>query len=219
MTIHPFKTDDEVVAYARYWLRGMVDSLHRNIGICLTADKNKSHAYFPALMTCISFLDLLSGLYAGNVKDHGLDHLQAYARKFLDGRKYPKDELAILYVGFRHKIAHLYHPYFVFDTSHIPRDKKLLGTRRITWTVLASSLPLPIELVPDRRISKKDRRRGLRPPWDVPYSHRFRISLRRLKTDAAKSIYGPTGYLAYLESSRDGREKFAKCMKTGFYPP
>jgi hypothetical protein len=67
MTITPFKTDKELIAFARSFLRDRVKSFRKDIAICLTADQKRHHAYFPALITCIGFLDLLSGLHAGRL--------------------------------------------------------------------------------------------------------------------------------------------------------
>ena len=77
-------------------------------------------AYFPALMSCISFADLLSGLYAGKLEGHALKELRNYASKFL-GAEYTADRIDVLYECFRHKVAHLAQPYAVFDTQSKPK--------------------------------------------------------------------------------------------------
>jgi hypothetical protein len=64
MTIAPFITDKELIAFARTFLRDRVESFRKDVAICLAADQKRHHAYFPALITCIGFLDLLSGLHA-----------------------------------------------------------------------------------------------------------------------------------------------------------
>jgi hypothetical protein len=79
--------------------------LNKDVGICLTANKQRSHAYVPALMTCISFLDLLSGLHAGKLKGQSVAELVAYAGRFMNAAHYPKLELSVLYEMMRHKIA------------------------------------------------------------------------------------------------------------------
>ena len=115
MTIKPFESDKDLTTFAGRFFRDHVRSFRKDIAICLTANANRSHAYFPALITCIGFLDLLSGLYAGDVEGHKLKELQNYAARFMDRTKYHPLHLSILYLVFRHKIAHLSFPYLVFD--------------------------------------------------------------------------------------------------------
>lgn len=76
----------------------------------------------PGLMATISLLELLSSLYAGKVKDVGLSGILKYAHAFLDGNQYTDDRIAVLYELFRHKIAHLGHPYGVFDSHDVTQS-------------------------------------------------------------------------------------------------
>jgi hypothetical protein len=55
VTIAPFKSNDELISFARKLLKDRVGSFRKDIAICLKADENRSHAYFPALITCIGF--------------------------------------------------------------------------------------------------------------------------------------------------------------------
>jgi hypothetical protein len=212
MTIAPFKSDKELVSFARLYFRDRVGSFRKDVAICLTANRNRDHAYFPALITCIGFADFLSGLYAGNIESHHLNELTNYAAKFMGATNYDPLRLKILYLAFRHKIAHLSTPYVVFDTA---TRKEFLGEkpRRITWTVYASKRRIPIEL--DDRPTPQFLKKSVR-PWPVSYNCRVRISVRKFQIDIIKSINGPRGYLNYLEANLTGRERFAKCMKVLF---
>jgi hypothetical protein len=120
--------------------------------------------------------------------------------------------LEILYLAFRHKLAHLSFPYVVFD---ITNRKEYTGQkqRRITWSVHASRRKLPIEVLDFT--SQQFLRKTLR-PWPVHYNCRAVISVRTFQSDIIKSIYGPSGYLRLLENDRLARERFAKCMKMIF---
>ena len=210
--ISPFRSDRELIEFAREFLRGRVNLLQKDVAICLTANKQGGHAYFPALMTCIAFLDLLSGLYVGRLKGQGLNDLVVYAQTFMNAAHYDRLRLAILYEGFRHKIAHLCHPYVVFDTA---TTRKVPGCRRrVTWTVCAGNRPVPIELI--RYPSPRTLKETLT-PWPVTYDHRVKISIHRLKVDAVKSIYGSSGYLQRLKSDWSAGERFACCMND-YYP-
>jgi hypothetical protein len=214
MSIRPFKSDEELVKFARAFFRDRVGSFRKDVGICLTADANRHHAYFPALITCIGFVDLLSGLYAGRLEGHSLNELKNYAARFMDAKRYAPVHIEVLYLAFRHKLAHLSFPYLVFDTA--TRREFVGGKRRqITWTVHASKRSTPIELVDFA--SSIFFQKSLR-PWPVSYNCRVHISVRTFQIDIVKSIYGPTGYLHCLQTELTARENFAKCMKV-LYPP
>jgi hypothetical protein len=83
MAVRDFNTDAEVARFAKAFLDDRVDTFKKDIAICLTV-QNKSHAYFPALITCIAFADLLSGLNAGKLERHGLKELKNYVWQFID---------------------------------------------------------------------------------------------------------------------------------------
>jgi hypothetical protein len=128
----------------------------------------------------------------------------------MDAKDYDPLHLEVLYIAFRHKLAHLSIPYVVFDTALKMANRK---RRRITWTVHASKRSAPIELVdydPPRFIEKALR------PWDVSYDCRVHISVRSFQIDITNSIYGPAGYLRHLQSDLAAQENFAKCMKVLF---
>ena len=68
MPVLPFACDAQVVRFAERFLDEHLDRFNKDIAICLKADAKKRHAYFPALITCIAFLDFLSGLFAGSLE-------------------------------------------------------------------------------------------------------------------------------------------------------
>jgi hypothetical protein len=190
-----------------------IKKFRKDIDVCLTADDKGRHAYFPALITCIGFADLLSGLHAGKVEGHGLDDLTKYAQRFMNATHYSPQNLAILYECFRHKVAHLNHPYMVFDTRTKP--KKFPNQQmRLTWTVCAARRSIPIEIVKYSVPMPLD---ASRTPWKVEYDHRVKVSVRRFATDVAQSIYGPNGYRQYLNKDSAARTHFERCMND-FYP-
>lgn len=210
--IRPFKTDKQIASFAAWFLKSRAQGFSKDINICLTASESGNHAYLPALFTCISFLDLLAGLYAGNVNNHSRKEFLKYCADFLDSQKYAPSNLAILYEGFRHKLAHLSQPYPVFDTKTKPSLS--LPPKRIAWSIYAARRSRPLELL------KYDPARVLRTtttPWPVPYDHRLSISVRAFATDARKTLIGREGYIQKIRDSADLRTKFAECMKL-FYP-
>jgi hypothetical protein len=142
MSIQPFKSDAQLLRYASWFVRDRIKVFREDVQICMTANADRHHAYFPALITCIGFLDFLSGLHAGKFDSLKLPDLQKYIRAFF---RRPNDytHIDIFYTMFRHKIAHIAYPYLVFDTA----SKKLPPPRRrVTWTVGIYANKNPIEL-------------------------------------------------------------------------
>jgi hypothetical protein len=217
MSIHPFKSDAALKQFAKEFFRDRVGSFRKDVKICLTGNEKREHAYFPALITCIGFLDLLSGLHAGKVDGHGLKDLKKYAADFMSGKNYSPIHLTILYECFRHKIAHLSAPYLVFDT--VTKANAFGGQghqrRRITWTVYASRRSPPIGIIDYP--TPQDFKRSLR-PWPMSHNCRVKISVRSFQIDIVNSIYGPSGYLHDLKNDPVARERFARCM-IHLYPP
>jgi hypothetical protein len=210
MTIQPFQSDQELLEFSRAFLRVLVQNFQKDISICLTADRARRHAYFPALMTCIPFMDFLSGLYAGKLEGHGLKELNSYAAKFMNQSNYCSLELEILDKMFRHKLAHLGYPPAVYKFPGPP-------FRRITWIVYASRRKRPIE-IEDVTTQRSLKKRKHYPSWDVSYNCIARISVKHFQTDIIKSIYGHSGYLRALETDPTIRHHFAACMRV-YFPP
>ncbi len=215
MSIAHFKSDKELVAFVRAFFRNHVKSFRKDVAICMTA-ANGDHAYFPALITCVAFADLLSGLHAGTLRDHGLKELKRYAGKFMKA-EYTADarRLDLLYECLRHKIAHLAHPYAVFDTNTKQKTFRGQPRQRVTWTVYACQRRPAIEVIdfPTPQFLSKAVR-----PWPVSYNCRIKVSVRSFQSDIVGSIYGRSGNLCHLQSDRMAREHFAKCMND-YFPP
>jgi hypothetical protein len=210
MSIAPFKSDEELVTFARIFFANRVETFRKDIAICLTPNERGQHAYFPALIICIAFAELLSGLYAGTIADHRLkrDELKRYAAKFMKP-EYTADRLDILYEFLRHKVAHLAYPYAVFDT-----DTKAIfrgqPRRRVTWTIHETERRPAIEIIdystPKQLVQTPT-------PWPVSYDCRIEVSVRSLAIDIVWSI---EGCLQDLQSNPEARENFAKCMEYYF---
>jgi hypothetical protein len=212
MSIAPFSSERELIDYAKWFLRDRANAFRKDIEICMTANSDRQHAYFPALITCISFLDLLSGLYAGKIDGHGAHELKDYIKRFMNAPNYAHMDL--LYQMFRHKIAHIAYPYPVFDTTTKPKlffleAKSSDGSRG--WYVQGDATR-PIQLI-DYASAQAPIKTKV--PWPVPYDSRIIVSVRRLKNDITKSI---REYLHCLKSEPIRRMNFAKCMKV-YFPP
>jgi hypothetical protein len=207
MPVLPFASDDEVVKFAKAFLDEHRERFRKDIAICLKPDDNNSHAYFPALITCIAFLDLLSGLRAGKLDGQKLPELKKYVAQFMDAVGYTGDRLDVLYECFRHKVAHLAQPYVVFDTKST-RGKTFDGKPRrlIAWTVRASGPRPTIDIVP---VNCRKQILKAATPWPVFYDHRVTVSIRGFAADIVKSI---PKYLRHLRTDAEARQNFMRCM-------
>ncbi len=218
-SISPFTSNQQLEKFAEEFLTQRIKHLCKDVGICLRGNKEQIHAYFPALMSCISFLDLMSGLHAGKLRGQGLPELISYVKTFVDPRQthYTSIRLAIVYEAFRHKLAHLGHPYVVYDTSTMPstlRSRFNVPQMRLTWTVCKRRRRyMPIEINPQINHLRKTLT-----PWKIGYDHRVFISIEHIKRDAIQSVTMSGGYLTNLRNNQTARDRFAKCMKE-YYPP
>ncbi|MCI0558476.1 MAG: hypothetical protein MN733_08275, partial [Nitrososphaera sp.] len=88
--------------------------------------------------------------------------------------------------------------------------------RRIVWTVDDRDLKPSLQLTNVGRVPSLTTPTPM-VPWAVPYDHRMTISPVRLQIDLRNSIYGPTGYLKWLEGNAAGRHNFARAMLR-FFP-
>jgi hypothetical protein len=176
------------------------------LAICLTPNARGEHAYFPALFICIAFADLMSGLYAGTLEDQGLEELRRYAEKFMEA-EYTSDPLRldILYEFLRHKIAHLAYPYVVFDTDTKPTFKGQ-PRRFVTWIVDEIERRPAVDVVdlPTPRLLPETAT-----PWPVSYNCKIKVSVPAFQIDIVSSI---SKYLRHLQSDRDAKEHFVRCM-------
>lgn len=214
MALQNFASDVALIEYADSFLRDHVRRFRKGIGICMIGQQVRgsfTHAYFPALTACIAFADLLSGLNCGKLNYPKLSDLQVYARDFMG--TYDRQHLEILYFGFRHKLAHLAHPYAVFDTQK-PKPSETLPPMKIAWSIIESDRTPAIELI---RAPPNSRLINTRTPWTVPYDHRMKIRLKRFAEDIVDSVFSKTGYLESLKTSSVAREKFERCM-VEYYP-
>ena len=207
MSIGHFKTEGELLTFARKFFANRIETFRKDIAICLTPNEHGQHAYFPALIICIAFAELLSGLNAGTLRDQKLVDLQEYAKKFMKP-EYSSDQrrLELLWVCLRHKVAHLAYPYAVFDTHSEPKTI-LHGQprRRVTWSIHETERTPAIEVndCPPRQLAKTPT------PWTVSYDCRIEVSVRRLAIDIVWSI---EGYLQDLQSNPGAQRHFATCM-------
>jgi hypothetical protein len=209
MPVLPFSSDAEIVRFARAFLDEHLVRFHKDIKICLTPNRRDECAYFPALITCIAFVEFLSGLYAGNLDGPALKQFQKYAADFLP-IEYTADRIDVLYECFRHKVAHLALPYAVFDTGTKTRTFSDQPRRLITWTVDSGRRKPAIEIC---EVKPAKQIKDAVTPWPVHYDHRATVYLCRLAYDIRRSL---SKYLHHLETDATARCNFKKSIRPIF---
>lgn len=189
-----FADTDELIQFARTYLRDRTDSLQRDVLVCT----HGATATFPAILYSFSTIDLLGALLGGNAKSSsGMTcRSRAYARRFMH---YSEDQCSLLWDVFRHKIVHLAQPKAV---------KEFKG-KKTTWGYWhddgAHHLKL-VSLVPPVHETVTS---GLL----LEAEQRFEISIRHLVTDIVDSVHAPGGYLHNLASDpTDLQVKFTNAV-------
>ena len=207
--VYPFTTKDEVVRFARIFVRRrVVKGFVKDIDKCLGGGRKAPKAFMPGLMYTISLIDLLSGLYSGKVGKHGADghsytEFNDFIQAMMPGRYDPYD-LRVLYIGLRHKLAHLSHPYFVLNTDK-PGSRLRQRSMLLSWDISSDAHEPPIRI--EKKRSRLVRRQPV--PWRTRVDHVVHVSIRTLADDAIKMS---RAYVRTLESDPHRWEKFRDCM-------
>jgi len=202
--------------FAEAFLRDQTNRFRKDLAVCLRGIRRKyhgngrlTHAYFPAFMSCLSFLEFLSGFYAGDIEAFGAaseKQIHSFASAFLDRNRYSSHIINILWKGFRNKIAHLAHAYYVFDTSSVSGIG--MGPLRITWTI--SERQSDPHLLLESKAGKL-RREVI--PLTVPYDHILHVSLPVFRNDLLRAA---TMYSGSLRGDANRFDKFEKALKIMF---
>jgi hypothetical protein len=205
------ETHEDWARFTRQFFASRIETFRKDIAICLTPNERKQHAYFPALIICVAFAELLSGLYAGTLQDQGLDKLQQYAKHFMKP-EYTDDArlLELLYFCLRHKVAHLAYPYTVFDTHSLPKTRlHKHPRRRVTWAIHE------FEQRPAIKITDYPTPQPVNTPtpWAVSYDCLLEVGLRSLANDV---VWSTEGYLRHLQIDQVALKHFKKCMEDYF---
>ncbi|HXG49870.1 MAG TPA: hypothetical protein VNN77_00495 [candidate division Zixibacteria bacterium] len=194
-----FADTNELLQFARTFLRERTDSLQRDVTVCIQG----ATAAFPALLYCFSTVDLLGALLSGDASSSkGItDRAKAYARRFMH---YSEDQCSLLWSIFRHKIVHLAQPKAV---------RNFKG-KKTTWGYWHDDGQHHLRIVPISPPIHEAVTSGL----SLDAEQRFEISIRHFVLDIVDSVHAPAGYLHALALKKDLRDNFAKAV-TGIYEP
>jgi hypothetical protein len=196
-------------AFAERFIRSRVDGFDNDIRICLTPIDARgraglTHAYFPVLGTCCATLEYLAGLYRGNLRGAGAQHIADWAQQFLPQPDYDRETIRILFDAFRHPVAHR----GIASGVWIDQRPGPTHGNRLTWKVLADARRPSCRIVAEPGYLQRD------PPWQCRYTHRVHIHLRALAVDIRE---GALAHARGIQGSPNLQANFMRCMQQ-LYP-
>lgn len=207
--------DQQDAVLADKFLTHRISMFDKDMQICLTGIPRKddpsidTHAYFPALMACCGFLDLLGSLYKGDAKRSKTSWVVNYCQRFMaNPDDYCNDNIVLLFEVVRHGAAHLGVGKGVVIPKYGTDDNK-----RITWTIDEHPGSPAIRLESDTGVVLKPTL-----PWCCPYDHRLHAYLPTLQADIRDSVLRTGGYRESVMADHEPLGKFKQAMKD-IYPP
>jgi hypothetical protein len=107
-----FVNGNELIKFARDFVTNRINSLEKDVKYCLQEPYNSStpiYAPFPAMIFCLSTIDLLGALNAGDARRKGntVRNSKNYMQRFMN---YTGEQSFLLIEIFRHKLIHPYSP-------------------------------------------------------------------------------------------------------------
>ena len=172
-------------------------------------------AAFPAVLTCMIYLELLTCLYTGNVKS---PDPKKYTKQFMG---YDPGMTDLIYLLFRNNIAHFGLPSVIVTKReiNIPTARlRIPKGKHVAWAV---SLGTPDDHMtlntfhgPEETIPGRDT------PWVTRVDYQVEIEIQKFLIDLTKSVFGPSGYLDALKAGKTGelRAHFKYVIKHLFPP-
>lgn len=201
----------DMAEFARRFVSARMKGFEKDIKICLTAIPSESrpgntHAYFPALMSCLGTLEYMTQLYFGRLNPCSDKEIRSYCKEFMPP-SYEADVLRVLLYAFRHPIAHR----GIASGVWVDEDRRRPTQRRITWKVTEKTQAPAISIIEQVGTIERDA------PWKCPYTHRAIIHIGQLATDIRESAIGVAGYCARVSMNKALVDNFTKCMQE-LYP-
>jgi hypothetical protein len=191
-----FPNKNELKRFARYFVKERMDSLEKDVIHCL----QPPYAPFPAILYCLSTIDLLGALNAGQAakkdpntnKNVDTANSKQYMRQYMG---YTDDQVNIIVDLFRHKLVHLAQP-----KPCISYNNKVVAWEYIhDYTTKHLILE---EAPPDLKIQNKS-------DWIIAVNQIFTIGIMQLKHDIQDSVYRHGGYLDLFENNTSNLQGMA----------
>lgn len=197
--IGPFADQDDLLRFARDFLKDRTESLERDVRVCIA---DGATAAFPAILYAFATIDLLGALFGGDAESKRGMALRAkrYMRRFMG---YSERQCAYLMEMFRHKIVHLALP------APVVREE---GSNLTTsWSYSHDGdrqdhLKLMKLGIPHTRILRYTK------TLSFTVDQRFQVNINTLVEDIVKSVHAPGNYLESLASDAQLQRRFAKAV-------
>ena len=183
----------------------------KDMTICLTGVRRQylfggklRHAYFPGLMTCLSYWEFLARMMAGKAKGaDATEQIKRFAECYMDAQ-YTDRMIYLLWAMFRHKLAHFAHPYFIYDTQ----DTRSGQRQRIAWTISEKSADRHLKLV-----RAKGKPKSAPASYDVEYNRMLFISLPQFRDHL---LTASKNYVADLGTPRAPVDRIDRALRKMF---
>lgn len=193
-----------------------MDVLQKDIDHCLASP----YAPFPAIIFCLSTIDLLGALYVGEaapklvqkrktsgkrerlIQPRTTRNSARYMKRFL---RYSAQDIRLLQSIFRHKIVHLAQP------KPVIADR----ARTIAWRYYHHNKSRHLQLT---KLKNPRRIKGLT-PYTLYCNYGFKISISQLKADIITSVFtGSTSYYNLLKSNKRFQRNFRRAINEIYNP-
>jgi hypothetical protein len=184
-----FASQSELEKFAEQFLTPRLEALEKDTTHCLTGDL----APFPAILLCVSTIDLLGALAAGDAKPRAATTEQSkdYMCGFMN---YTEDQAKLLQKLFRHKLVHLAQP-----KAAVAHKGKM-----VTWRYWHDDAGQHLRLIKLPDPVTHTIASGL----SVTVDHEFGPSIVHLVKDVTESVRRPGGYLSRLKAEETLRRRF-----------
>jgi hypothetical protein len=201
-----FPDTNELKRFARNFVTTRIETLQKDVNHCL----HPPYAPFPAILYCLSTIDLLGALLAGQASKRDpitrktvntTGNSMKYVRSFMG---YTEDQTNLIFEIFRHKLVHLAQPKAVLSYKG----------KTICWQYEHDNTPLHLIL------------QDLTPPqdyiiktgWLVKIDQVFTLGISQFVQDIRDSVLRHGGYLDRLENVFILLINFRKAIEEAFSP-
>jgi hypothetical protein len=199
-----FPDKNELKRFARTIVGERMNSLRKDVLHCL----RKPYAPFPALLYCISSMDFLGALFAGqgakkdSITSKSVDtagNSKAYMHHFMG---YTQDQCSLIIDLFRHKLVHLAQP----------KPSTVYYGKIVSWYYEHN--PSPKHLLLEN--APTGAKIQIKSDWEIPVDQTFCLSITQFMEDIRDSVYRHGGYLDLMETDSNIQDKFEKAIQEIF---
>ncbi|MPZ06523.1 MAG: hypothetical protein GEU26_08910 [Nitrososphaeraceae archaeon] len=176
------QSNTDELDFVRKFVTDKMDSLQKDVKHCL----QRPFAPMPAILWCVSCVDLLGALQAGQASDKAdtSRNSRKYMKLFMG---YTPEQIDLILKVFRHKLVHLAQP----------GPLSSYKGKTVAWQYVHEYTPdhLALQDCPDQVT--------VRPGWIVHVDQVFTLGITQFMQDIRNSVFRTGGYLQKLETNTD----------------